>query len=521
MSVPDQFLLIVDFPGIKQFVFGTDRLVEIRGGSGILDHLNRIVLPEFLKKEMGESNVDCVYVGGGAGQFVVKGQKEFVEKVLQRLQRLCREKSGGGLHMLYTLTPFAEDYARTKNLAYQHLRRRKEEEPLRTTVVNHVGFIRECDSCSEYAANIVAHGGSKSLLCASCASKTRFGQDNVRGLWKEFSEHMTRYGYDQKAISAAIPSDFQEVGESCTAKKGHVGLIYADGNSMGRLVKQLDSIENFSFFSKTVDTAIREACYEALGRHCLPGGRVDHLIPALILLLGGDDLLVYTPADLAVPVAMEAAQLFERKTQEAFQNNSYFWKKLSGRGLTLSIGIAFGRAQTPFSILLNQAEELLKSAKVQGSLDDRCTDYYAPCYVDYHFTARYNHIRAMDCRQEHLVLRGPGETLHLTNRPYPLEDMAALWDQSLILSQSGIPRSRMERLGVLPALGRVRANLEFYSILGRTKGNVDGTPRKTVLWKALERFGCRLDDAPWIKKGQDWATVLGDLMELTEITPNA
>ncbi len=36
-----QFLVVIDTPGIKQFVFGTDALAEIRGASALLDRLNR------------------------------------------------------------------------------------------------------------------------------------------------------------------------------------------------------------------------------------------------------------------------------------------------------------------------------------------------------------------------------------------------------------------------------------------------------------------------------------------------
>ena len=36
-----RFLVVIDTPGIKQFVFGTDPLAEVRGASALLDRLNR------------------------------------------------------------------------------------------------------------------------------------------------------------------------------------------------------------------------------------------------------------------------------------------------------------------------------------------------------------------------------------------------------------------------------------------------------------------------------------------------
>jgi hypothetical protein len=522
MNSPDQFLLVVDFPGIKGFVFGTDRLVEIRGGSGILDHLNREVLPGILAEKLGTDNVDCVYAGGGAGQFLVRAPRERIDEAVARLRRQCREESGGGLRLVTVLVPYSGDYVQATRRAYQELRRRKEEEPPLSAVSDHVGLLRDCDSCAGSAAELVKHGEGKLLLCPVCAAKTRFGQETGRGLWAEFARTMERLGHDREAVLHSRPADFEKVGKASTVKRGHVGLIYADGNAMGRLVKEIDSPETFRFFSQTVDTAIREACHEALDRRCVPNGRVGTVIPALILLLGGDDLLVYTTADMALPLAMEAARLFEAKTGAAFRDHPFFQDRLAGKGLTISLGVAFGRANTPFSMLLNQAEELLKSAKVRGSLDARCTGHYAPGYVDYHFAARYNHVRALPCREEQQVLRPEGSksSLHLTNRPYSLEDMEDLWDQARTISESGIPRSRLKRLGMAPARGWVGANLEFYALLGRIKDSRDRPVyRKSLLWNALHRFGCRLDEAPWVRRGDDWATVVTDLVELSEITP--
>jgi len=48
-----RFLVVIDTPGIKQFVFGTDALAEIRGGSALLDRLNRIETEDHLSQAPG------------------------------------------------------------------------------------------------------------------------------------------------------------------------------------------------------------------------------------------------------------------------------------------------------------------------------------------------------------------------------------------------------------------------------------------------------------------------------------
>lgn len=45
----ERFLLITDTTGIKQFVFGTDALAEVRGASALLDRLNRVETERILR----------------------------------------------------------------------------------------------------------------------------------------------------------------------------------------------------------------------------------------------------------------------------------------------------------------------------------------------------------------------------------------------------------------------------------------------------------------------------------------
>jgi hypothetical protein len=57
--------------------------------------------------------------------------------------------------------------------------------------------------------------------------------------------------------------------ERDSARKGYVGLVYADGNAMGRLVQELDSKETCRAFSELVDDSVHAACDEALDEVCV------------------------------------------------------------------------------------------------------------------------------------------------------------------------------------------------------------------------------------------------------------
>jgi hypothetical protein len=63
-------LVAFDTDRIKDYVFATDTLKEIRGASARLDKLNRQLMPRLVKQY--DSGSDQIYAHGGAGLFVVE-----------------------------------------------------------------------------------------------------------------------------------------------------------------------------------------------------------------------------------------------------------------------------------------------------------------------------------------------------------------------------------------------------------------------------------------------------------------
>jgi len=504
-------LVLLDVPAIKKFVFGTDKLVEIRGASALLSRLNEKKTPDLLKEQFGENRVDCVFSGGGAGQFIVEAELERLESGMQTLQRLFFDESKGALNILYGVAEFRkDDYQRSIETAFQDLRRKKEEEAISPASMIHAGFFRECDSCSENASEIVKHAGETRVLCGVCAKKVE--SDGRKGLWHEFETTLKQYGDND--FSGMMPVDFKEIGDRCRSKEGYVALVYADGNAMGKLIKAIDNKDAFRFFSQTIDRAVKDACHEALYAECKP---VDGKIPANILLLGGDDLLVYLAADAALPFVLKAARVFEEKTKECFTADPYFADLLKGKGMTLSFGIAYGRHHTPFSMMFDQAEELLKSAKKGGSLkmaakgEENPTPYYSPTFIDFHLTSHFNQVKVSDSRNNHLNIGG-ARPVKITHKPYALEDAEALMQNAKALFESGIPRSRLKRFGHAPFMGKMNGTIECLKLYTRIKKS----EQRPIFWKALSDFDC-VTNMPWKETDAPPATtMLADLMELVE-----
>jgi len=236
-------------------------------------------------------------------------------------------------------------------------------------------------------------------------------------------------------------------------------------------------------------------------------------------MLGGDDLMVYLTAETAFPFAVKVAEKFNAITQkkmEATEPGKYFLEKTEGKGLCISIGIAFGKSHTPFSILLHQAEELLSFAKKAGSNDPAAGKYYAPAYIDYHLSTNYNQINVADSRINHLEVPGMQgkRPIRLYQKPYSLTDAKALLESARKLVQSGIPKTRLNRLGNAPVMGKMNGTLECLELYTRTKAD-----QRLVIWNILDRFDC-IGNMPWNEEGIVDTTMLVDLMELVGFCGN-
>jgi len=375
----------------------------------------------------------------------------------------------------------------------------------------HTGFVRECDSCAGMGSQYVEYAGESKLLCDICAEKVRFGKE--KGLCKKFSGFLQHNNIDPETHQ--MSKTFEGIGDCCISRRGYTALVYADGNAMGKLIKQIKTKDHFHRFSRVVEQAITDACHEALCETCTP---VKKIVPASILLLGGDDLLVYMSADNALEFAVEVSRRFTEKTQELFSQEAFFDEILEKKGLTVSLGVVFGKSHTPFSFMFSQAEELLKSAKQAGAKHPDSKTFFSPSYIDYHIITQFNQFKVSHSRKNFLQLNGT-TPVKLYQKPYTVEDARLLLDHAQNLLDAQIPRTRLKRLGYAPFLDKMNGTLEFLKLYTRSG---KGTQRLAIQ-NALADFGC-VPNMPWkepdsMAGDDDWTTtVLADLMEIVQFS---
>lgn len=161
-----------------------------------------------------------------------------------------------------------------------------------------------------------------------------------------------------------------------------IGLIHADGNGLGEILRLLNEacrdasdavyIDLYRTFSEGVTRATIEATNHAAEQSLLPHMNVDNVLPARPLVLGGDDLSVIVKADMAIDFT-RAFLLAFKKTSEVELGK--LKQKFIDNGLTASAsklpayltacaGIVYMKSSQPFHQAYEVAEGLCKQAKM-------------------------------------------------------------------------------------------------------------------------------------------------------------
>ncbi|QUV93975.1 Cas10/Cmr2 second palm domain-containing protein [Chloracidobacterium aggregatum] len=266
---------------------------------------------------------------------------------------------------------------------------------------------------------------------------------------------------------------------------GYLALIHADGNGIGSGAGKTEA-ERAAFFHRN-RVLLRRALQQAIDRHCPNAG----LAPLILLMLGGDDILLVTRAEIALPFVVTLCTALD-----ALQGNE------TGFKLTLGIGVVIARHTIPVHRLHEVAEQLTSSAKhrfrgfTQGEKKHSVVDWavYSTAWVD-----NPEDVRRRDW------LRGNSTDLRvLSQRPVnvlgqELDSLQGLVHAAQKLGHA--PRSQLRYLVDQLPRGRALSALAFAELPTRGKGTLAQAGVKEL----------------WRRAGNAWITPLLDLVEIAEI----
>ena len=531
------FVIQVEIPSIKSFVFGTDPLNEVRGASALLDRLNRSEMKIILCESLGASAIEQIYANGGTAQFLTRNCDELaIEEACRSLVRHLRSQTGGEVRAAYGIAPLlnVDSYRDAVRSAFFRLRCQREFGSVRYGVST-LPMVYECPSASHLPVAHRADLGAEDTKLLSEAShrKRQEGQKaRVGDLWSGWMKYLCESGpwpADKEGDDLRC-KDFTEIGKR-SSRSGYLGVVYADGNSMGKFVQALDRKETCRHFSNIVDQSIRTACFSGLTEvlrseieQIRDSSAEGPVLPADILLLGGDDLLVALPADRALDFALHVTSMFERLTQEKIADLSdnaarrFFRERLGDSGFTISCGVAIARSTHPFYLLLDLAEQLQSNAKRRTGTGGTDSDSFgnATARVDFNvITGSASHA----VQREREETYGVSSTAPRTLRPLTVAQLRSLRASVEEMRNAGFPRSKLHELKDAALIKDERQTTRcIRDIFSRCRHGGERSHGR-ALWNAVHRMcpESHSVDFPWYRMDERRLLGVADLVDCYDL----
>jgi len=529
-------LLHGDVDTIKDFVFETSSLPQIRGGSQLL-----LECEDKVKKKVKALGGEKIYCSGGSFLFkipadgveVIKGAIEniYLEHTLTATVTIAHESGSslpgptnppqdGWAKRLWDAHQQAQqsgDFARGVALLSAQVRKAKSQK-------RNVPFFeafplgRRCEDCGkrivleevprwepeeQEQVEVVA-------LCPVCLRRHRTG---VRSKERQVRGRFNERFHQRYTPAANQPPDLDHLVQS--ARRKYVAFLYADGNDIGRLLQQVSSKNEFAALSRALEKGTQQALFEALQRVCGEELQNDNRCwPFEIVNIGGDDVTLLIQAGYAWEVAVKFLEEFEAQVRTLVMDKLGYWPEGWPEKITASCGIAIADVKHPVRYLEYLASDLLKRAKREAKADQEHLQSAVT------FLWLPNPVAAE--KAEPLMGYYRRDKNRLTARPYTLERAKQLTD--LVQEASQWPRALRHRWGEALDKGMwVSLNTVYYDIARRKED------KRAQLVEFLEKIGqlARQEEhrtetpAPLWQVYKDdkagWRTALLDVLELAEL----
>lgn len=448
----------------QAYVFESDKLPEIRGASRILTTLNEGVpqknTPAEIEKVLAARGVppECILYASGGSVLALLPDEKLAADIAEQLKAAYVSRTGictiSTVHRPFTLrqilnglsgghTESLPESFITRNhfgdivtIMSMLLRRVKQTKDL-APFIERNPFARTCASCQIRPATAHAHGDPSQPICWVCEDKLREGRE--RSYWLDsLRDLLAEKGYP-------TTEDIEPPPDLIAINNGDpIAFIYADGDSIGSTLQDLETPGAYRSFSDWLTDTIRAAVSEAIAATLTPRehtsaetGRETRIHPWEIITIGGDDVLAIIPAEQALAFSLE---LMRRFRQHAERHQRPIW---------MSVGFAIGRAKTPVRLLRDAARRVLKSAK------RRAHEVQEPC-IDFHNFIKEGVL--VDDLDE--MRRGS-----MTGRPYTMQELQLLL--ASIQVAEALPRSQLYQIAAEMRLGEARGSLFYHYQLAR------------------------------------------------------
>lgn len=404
------------------------------------------------------------------------------------------------------------------------LRRAKQAKP--TAPLFEVSpFTERCAYCQFRPAYKLSSGVDAAPICQACDRKR---QKQARSFYiNQFVQHLrseASQGNELPYLSGVkqdnqignwddieSPPDLEAVGEAAETRtvRNYVGIIYADGNDMGAKLDNLETPAAFKSFAQEVRSAIERAVFSGLGKF-LCGHRITQreeimddgkkymrtirYHPFEIVSIGGDDVYLFVPADIALELALYICREFEKAFDGA---------------LTLSAGVLLAHVNTPIYFSRTIVKGLLKSAKTLGKAGERTISTIDFQVITTDTAASENIVQFRERAYYNKKFPVPER---LTMRPLTLDQLKSMIEVVRVLKKNKFPRTQLYALREAVVHGPQPRATNYYDYQRARSTELKRTYEP--LHEYLKRLSGDGRFFPFITDQSDLITPIVDLVEI-------
>lgn len=352
-------LTIYDLSGIQNYVFETNKLKDMIGGSIIIHNALFENIPElfgvendaWVKNDFTFNDGDekkIVYIGGG-NALVMYDREETEKKYTYELQKRIFSQAGGALKLCTASIIAEEDKSLSENQKKLMgiLEQNKREIP---NVHTAKGFSINAHDNTNYAPILLFDG-------KYISTKSKYYKEEI---YKDEVSKKKQTGYF-KNIAVGDLDYADNFDEFVNANaKNYLAIIHIDGNTMGIKIREFVNKQNDKNLidglnaMKTLSAQINEKFASVLKKTIseIYGGKTGK-IPFRPIIADGDDITLICRSQDSFKVVKTFIENLQDSKIEI----------MSDFNLTAGAGIAFVNNGFPFCTAYDMAEQCCKSAK--------------------------------------------------------------------------------------------------------------------------------------------------------------
>lgn len=329
--------------GIQNFIFKTNKLVDIIGASEMVEQICTKLHKEILPNPLDEYTII-----EAAGNLKLLLSKEDCRKMVKQFPKKIMEFAPGITINHAVVKIDNRNLAEAFNTLEEKLRSQRNK----TSLPFEIGFMgTKRDRQSNGVAVSFKHNKA---ICEATKKKEDTIKDNFTLLEKIVAKNFI----DKEQAT-------NQIEDLSIGTNSFIAVVHADGNGLGNLLlnmgKELQKENDnnkikqvLKDFSSNLDTSTKHAAQTAFNEvsNFNQENKLWNKLPIRPIILGGDDLTILIQADMALPFVKKFLTEFEHQTEKLLKNK-----------LTACAGIAYVKDKFPLHYAMDLAEQLCKEAK--------------------------------------------------------------------------------------------------------------------------------------------------------------